>query len=102
MRFFNLYRLLVASVFVASYILWHGHLWGENYNNALYFEFANGYLITSLAALLFTWVKWPRFDRQLILQTIADIAFIVVLMYAAGGIKSGLGLLLIVAIAAAS
>ena len=102
MRFFNLYRLLVSAILVSTYFLLEDRLWRENYNNALYLDSAVGYLIASLAALLFTWLQWPRFDRQLILQTMADIAFIVVLMYAAGGIKSGFGLLLIVTIAAAS
>ena len=102
MRFFNLYRLTIASIFVGTYFLLRDQIWRENYNDVLYFGFATGYLIVSFSAVLFTWLKWPRFDRQLILQTIADITFIVVLMYAAGGIKSGIGLLLIVTIAAAS
>jgi two-component system sensor histidine kinase PilS (NtrC family) len=102
MGFLNVYRLIIACVFVGSHFILHERIWWENYNGSLYIESAIGYLIASILAIVFTWLRWPRFNRQLTLQTIADIGFIVVLMYAAGGVKSGLGLLLVVAIAAAS
>src|SRR5690606_13356259 len=61
-----------------------------------------GYVIASLAAAFLTWLEKLRFNHQLTLLTITDIGFIVALIYAAGGLKSGLGLLLVVAIASAS
>lgn len=102
MGFFNLYRLILACLFVASYFSLRERVWWENYNSTLYLQFALGYLLAGLFAVAFTRLRWPRFNRQVALQTVADIGFIVVLMYAAGGVKSGLGLLLVVAIAAAS
>ena len=102
MGFLNVYRLIIACIFIGSHFILHKRIWWENYNGTLYLESAIGYLTASLVAITFTWLRWPRFNRQLTLQTITDIGFIVVLMYAAGGVKSGLGLLLVVAIAAAS
>ncbi|MEO8419428.1 MAG: ATP-binding protein [Methylophilaceae bacterium] len=102
MGFLNVYRLIIACVFVGTHFILHERIWWENYNGTLYIESAIGYLTASLLAITFTWLRWPRFNHQLTLQTITDISFIVVLMYAAGGVKSGLGLLLVVAIAAAS
>lgn len=102
MGFFNLYRIIIASIFIAVYFFLRQDVWWENYNSVLYFRFAIGYLITGMLAVTFTWLQWPRYNRQLTLQVIADISFIVVIMYSAGGVKSGLGLLLVVAIAAAS
>ena len=102
MGFFNLYRLIIACIFIAAYFTLRERSWWENYNADLYLQLAAGYLLASLTAITSTWLRWPRFNRQLTLHTIADIGFIVALMHSAGGIKSGFGLLLVVAIAAAS
>lgn len=102
MRLLNIYRLIIAGILVSLYFFLGNNHWWNASSGPLYIRLATGYLLIGLIALAFTWIKWPRFNRLLTLQTIADIVFIVVLMHAAGGIKSGLGLLLVVAIAAAS
>jgi two-component system sensor histidine kinase PilS (NtrC family) len=102
MEVFNLYRFIIACLFIASYFSLHERIWWENYNSVLYWRLSLGYLLTSLLAEVFTWLRWPRFNRLLTLQIVADIGFIVMLMYAAGGVKSGLGLLLVVTIAFSS
>lgn len=102
MRFFNLYRCMIAAIFIGSHFLLQERVWNMQYNGALYFKLALSYLLASLLAAAFTWLKWPRFERQLTLQASADIGFIVALMFAAGGVQSGFGILLIVAIAATS
>src|ERR1035437_9960258 len=52
--------------------------------------------------LCFVAIAWRRnFHLQLGVQVSADILFIVVLMFASGGISSGLGLLLLSGVAAA-
>jgi len=99
---FNLYRLIIACVFLGSHFLLSEHSLRDNYNSSLYVELATGYLLFGITASVFTWMRWPQFDRQVTIQVITDIFFIVTLMFAAGGIKSGLGLLLVIAIASAS
>ena len=44
----------------------------------------------------------PDFETQVTLQIFADITLITLLMHASGGVASGLGLLLLVAVAASS
>jgi len=102
MRLLNFYRIVVASILIGLYFFFGDNSWWTESDSPLYLRLSVGYLLVGLVALAFTWVTWPRFNRLLTLQTIADILFIVVLMHAAGGIKSGMGLLLVVAIAAAS
>jgi two-component system sensor histidine kinase PilS (NtrC family) len=102
MGLFNIYRLLIAVLLIGVYHLISGAFWLDNYDQKLFFEFAYGYLLVSFITIGLTTVKWPDFNLQLSLHVLTDILFIVVLMFASGGIKSGLGLLLIVAIAAAS
>lgn len=102
MRLLNFYRIIIACILIGLYFFLDNNDWWNESNGQLYIRLAVGYLIVGLGALAFSWIEWPKFNRLLTLQTIADIVFIVVLMHAAGGIKSGLGLLLVVAIAAAS
>lgn len=113
----NLYRFIVACTLVAYFFFWRDRNFLENYNSTLYLKVSITYLLVSLAAAVLTWPRFAglkftrskpvilerlRFDHQLTLLTIADIGFIVTLIYVAGGLKSGLGLLLVVAIVVAS
>lgn len=99
---FNLYRIAIALIFIGSYYLLSGRGWLDNYDSELYLHYSVAYLLFGIAAAGLTKLRWPQFNQQVTLQVMLDIGFIVILMYAAGGIKSGLGLLLVIAIAAAS
>jgi two-component system, NtrC family, sensor histidine kinase PilS len=100
--FSNFYRFVIACALVAYYFFWRDRDLWDNYNSALYLQVALAYLAVSLAAASLTWLKRLRFSHLLTLLTITDISFIVALIYAAGGLRSGLGLLLVVSIASAS
>ncbi len=100
--FSNFYRFVIACALVAYYFFWRDRELWDNYNNVLYLKISLAYLGASLAAASLSWLKRFRFDHQLTLLTITDISFIVALIYAAGGLRSGLGLLLVVSIASAS
>lgn len=102
MRFFGLYRLIVGGILFGTYFFAQSRNWWDNYNSQLYFDAALGYLLFGVVMGSLAVARWPRFNRQLTLQVMGDIGFIVLLMYAGGGVKSGLGLLLVMAIAGAS
>ena len=59
-----------------------------------------GYIVFSLLAFAVILPRRPYFTIQLTVQICADILFITILMHASGGIGSGLGLLLLVSLAA--
>ncbi|MGY1489410.1 sensor histidine kinase [Methylobacillus pratensis] len=99
---FGVYRILLGIVFLASYfLLQDARIW-LNYNPTAYLSFSLAYLGFGCLALCLNVLRKPNFSVQLSLLTLMDIGFIILLMYASGGIKSGLGLLLIITIAAAS
>lgn len=102
MRFSHVYRLVLACALVAYSFFWQDQLWRSHFNHSLFIKLALAYLSFSLISVGTSWsgVKW--IDRHLSLITMVDIGFIVSLIYAAGGLESGLGLLLVVAIAMAS
>ena len=96
---FNLYRLVLASLFslVAVSGLDLPPLGREDHRL---------FAITSLAYMLFGLlstlaIRWrtPRFQIQLYSQILADIICIVILIYASGGVRSGIGTLLIATLA---
>ena len=99
---FGSYRILLAGIFIASYALLQDTRIWLNYDATLYLSFSLAYLSFGCLALCLNLWRKPAFSVQLTLLTLLDIGFIILLMYASGGIKSGLGLLLIVTIAAAS
>ena len=102
LRLLHQYRLILSGLFVVLIVF---------RNEPLYFGSINPQLATytSLAYLIFSaissfTIRWqhPGFTIQLYSQTLADIVAISVLMYASGGVGSGLGVLLVVAIAGGS
>ncbi|MCX7628459.1 MAG: ATP-binding protein [Methylophilaceae bacterium] len=79
----------------------HHDSWQE-YDTHLFGATAALYVLFSIASLFAAKSRWPDFNHQLTLGTLADIGFITTLMFASGGVRSGFGLLLVIAIAAAS
>ena len=98
--FFNGYRSVVALVLLATIAVFGNTLTFGSTDFGLFVYVSAGYVIFSL--LCFMVIAWRRyFQLQLGVQVSADILFIVVLMFASGGISSGLGLLLLSGLAAA-
>ncbi|HEY8355768.1 MAG TPA: ATP-binding protein [Methylophilaceae bacterium] len=102
MRFSHLYRLVIASGLLTYYFFWQDLPWRDHYNDQLYLQLTSAYLVFSLIMTLLSWLNFGQLDRQLTLVTLFDIGFIVAMIYAAGGLGSGLGLLLVLATASAS
>ncbi len=80
--------------------LWGGALQFGSRDMRLFLMGAAGYAVFALAMFALIRTR-ERFAWQLALQVGADICFVVLLMYASGGLASGLGLLLLTSLAAA-
>ena len=98
--FFNGYRAVIALLLLAAIAVFGNTLSFGSTDFDLFASVSAGYVIFSV--LCFMVIAWRRyFQLQLSIQVGADILFIVVLMFASGGISSGLGLLLLSGLAAA-
>ena len=98
--FFNGYRFVIALLLLSVATVFGRDIVFGAANFELYVNVAAVYVVFSLAC--FMAIAWHRhFQLQLGIQVGADILFIVVLMFASGGISSGLGLLLLSGLAAA-
>ncbi len=100
LRFLTVYRvilaLLLAVLFFSSSpekVL--GGAYPRLYGSTVVF-----YVMFSLISFFDTFRTWHRFEDQVITQIIADIVLITILMYASGGVFSGLGTVMVVALAA--
>jgi two-component system, NtrC family, sensor histidine kinase PilS len=100
--FLNLYRLVVSCLLLATWVIMSERpAWAE-YDKSLFGSAAGVYLIAAIFSTIAAQIRWPHFNRQLTLQVFGDIFIITLLMYASGGVRSGFGMLLVIAIAAAS
>ena len=98
--FFNGYRFVIALLLLSVATVFGREMVFGSTNFELFVNVAAVYVVFSLACFMV--IAWHRhFHLQLGIQVGADIVFIVVLMFASGGISSGLGLLLLSGLAAA-
>jgi two-component system sensor histidine kinase PilS (NtrC family) len=102
LHYFNLYRMMAAGILLLAHLTLSAH-------NPLGAYAPHMYVLASVLYLLFGGLvtvtiqsRWPRFEIQVSGQVMADILLITVLMYSSGGIASGLGLLILVTLAASS
>ncbi|HHC73349.1 MAG TPA: PAS domain-containing protein [Thiotrichales bacterium] len=98
----NLYRLSLAVLFLISALLFRqpGLLGGQHPTLFLWVDL--GYLLFSVVSLFTIRRRRPSFPLQVDVQVFVDVLAIALLMHASGGPASGLGILIVVAIAGGS
>ena len=101
LRFFCFYRLAVVVLFMVASLIYGDVLNVGSLDPTL---FRRAVMTYGLAAVVFVVMIVPRkvpFGTQLFAQVMADIAFITIMMYASGGQRSGLAVLLLMVLAGA-
>ena len=98
---FNLYRLVLASLAVFLVGTFGDALSLGSSNLPLFFHTSIMYVVLVLISQMAIKLRQPRFGLQLAFQVGTDIVCVTVLSHASGGIPSGLGMLLLVSLAAA-
>lgn len=102
LRFLNYYRLSLAGLFAGLYL--SGRLPAPMGDlDPLLFSRVSGLYLAAcvLAAAAIRW-RWPGFVRQVPAHVLIDVLAITLLMHASGGVRSGLGMLLIISVAGGS
>lgn len=102
LQLFNIYRLVVSTTALSISLIFRKlPPFGATAPDV--FEVASAtYFLVAIGALLTSRWRKPDFDTQVSVLAFADVALLTLLMYASGGLSSGLGLLLVVAIAGSS
>lgn len=99
LKVFLIYRLILASLFIA--LLYHR---GDSSflapsSNDLYIYSSQCYLILTVISIICIFWRLTAYTTQAQLLIFTDIILLTLLMHACGGIKSGIGILLAVSIA---
>tara|TARA_R110002049_G_scaffold101208_1_gene245738 strand:- start:156 stop:1754 length:1599 start_codon:yes stop_codon:yes gene_type:complete len=97
---YSAYRLFLASMlFVAFYLELPPSFLGE-VAPALYLNVSQLYVLIALVWLVLNFKRWGNYASVTPIQLLSDIAIITLLIHASGGMKTGLGSLLIVVVIA--
>jgi len=102
LRYFNFYRIALAAVFLGTALIYGDAVNLGAHSLELFRYLAAGYLF---CAVVFQGVLRDlrdKFELQLTAQVCLDIVAITLLMYASGGIKSGLAVMLLISLTAAA
>ena len=104
LRLFNYFRVSLALLFITIYLNgWFHLLITSKFSyDDLFIATSIIYLISSLFFFAGITRQNPKLEIQVIIHTLVDIFSIIILMHATGGIRSGLGMLLIISISMSS
>lgn len=102
LEYFNFYRLAIALA-AASLAITVGKFspFGEAHPG-LFLSTSIVFALISMTAVFSIHWRTPDYDSQAALLAFADVTLLTIIMHASGGIASGLGLMLVVAIAGTS
>ena len=100
LRFLTLYRLTLAGLLTGLFFVLPASRSLGSEAPWLFGLTSLGYLCFALVAGFTARLRRPSYALQVVSQVLADIVVIVLLMHASGGLGSGLGILLILAVAA--
>lgn len=97
---FNLTRIIITSgLIILAWSLSFTNL--GSHNDILFFYAAGLHLLVSLVSFVLIRQRKPGFSWQLTQQICTDVILICIMIYASGGLKSGLGILLMISLAGA-
>lgn len=104
LRLFNYSRALLALFFITIYLNgWLSRLIGEKFFYPdLFITISSVYLAAALFFTVGIYYRKPGLCKQVVFHTLVDIACIVLLVHTTGGVRSGLGMLLIITISMTS
>jgi len=101
LRYFNLYRMALAGLFLGTTVVYDDALLGSH-NLPLFRYVAAGYLFLGVVLHCVVRDLRDRFELQITLHAGLDIVAIALLMYASGGMRSGLGVMLLISLIGAA
>ncbi len=102
LQVFCFFRLGIACVFSILHTFKIGPTFLGQINSTYFMICAQAYLVFSLFNLWFAFIKKPAFDIQINAPIFFDILALVLIMHFSGGFWTGLGLLLVILVAAHS
>lgn len=101
LSYFNAYRLATAGVFLLVALIYSDSLNFGSHDLRLFIYTCIGYFFAASVFAMYLRKVRAHFNLQLTAHVIADVLAITLLMYSSGSMRSGLGVMLLVSLAAA-
>lgn len=102
LRFFTIYRLSIAALFLVAAVVFGDTVSLGTQDAKLFGRVAAVYLLLATGFLVVLLRRPRRFNFQLSVQVAVDIVALTLMMFASGGQKSGIAMLLLVVVAGAA
>jgi len=102
LRYFNLYRVVLAVLFLGTTLVYDDAFNLGSYNLELFRYVAAGYLFCGLVFHGVLRDLRDKFELQLTVHACVDIVAITLLINASGGLRSGLGVMLLISLIGAA
>jgi two-component system, NtrC family, sensor histidine kinase PilS len=102
LHFLNLYRITLAGLLLVLALAGSAPAVLGSTDPLLFRVVSGVYLLFAVTSSFLIRAGWPRLDVQVRLQVLGDILALTLLMHASGGVTSGIGMLMVVAVAAGS
>jgi len=102
LKYFNFYRIAVAAIFLLAALIFGDALSLGSHNIVAYTYASVAYLALAVVFHVALRKVPAHFNLQLTLHVATDVVLIVILMYASSGIRSGLGVMLLISLAGAA
>lgn len=96
LRLYHVYRLTLAGALLVALVLEYGNVRLGQYDPNLFSWLTGTYLIIAVLSNLTSYFQWPDLPVQTLLFVLLDIAILLGLIYASGGIEAGFGVLLLI------
>src|SRR5947209_12241016 len=102
LRYFNFYRIAVAAIFLLAALIFGDALSLGSHDIVAYTYSSVIYLALAVVFHVVLRKVPEYFNLQLTAHVVTDVVLIVILMYASSGIRSGLGVMLLISLAGAA
>ena len=102
LRYFNMYRATLSGLIITLAFFGIAPRYFGQADSDLFWITAVAYFAFSVVCSLSIQLRWGSFQLQVVAQVFGDIVAITLMMHASGGVVSGFGTLLVVAIAGGS
>ncbi len=99
LEYLNFYRLILSAIFVGSFLFTTFLPLLGSFNPELFQVASISYLVAALSASVIIHGRWVGFKALTYSLALLDTIVLTLLMHASGGIETGLGMLIVVAIA---
>ena len=95
LQLYSIYRLVLAGALLVVTLSSSTLLKIGTYDLQVFGLASNSYVVFAVLGIFLTHFRWPNYSTQVYFHSLTDIIFLLSIVYASGGLNSGLGILIL-------